>query len=878
MSTVLLEARPYRPFKSSEEYLYAMREDLAEWMNTMYPELRMNVDNFMDRLDTGVALCKHANNVRQAAEEYLARRQARNKSMTKSMTSGLAGPILSMGNVHFLPAAKSGTFFARDNVSNFIAWCRKSLQIFECLLFETDDLIMRKNEKHVILCLLEVARRGAKFGMLAPMLVQMERQIDREIAADNKANGIVCGTQTEGNSHSISTGTEEDLFDSDSEDEDDPNGPMLMYGPQPQIVTNDLKSLDEMVRDLVEKCTCPSQFPMVRVSEGKYRIGDTKVLIFVRILRSHVMVRVGGGWDTLSHYLDKHDPCRCKAQHRSSVAARLITKTNHLNNGIELHKAQVVYERSPTPSWKSNTHSAQTGSPNMDSLGSTLSPPSRARSRSRSPSAQRKINQNNESTAAATTHEKGYLASPNLTRRSMSPSPRRLDMKKKQNSLDSSSTVAAQAQATTVNNSGSNQLHQATVHFECDRDGSIITDSSKTESSGEDKTSKYENISDNGSEISDEGYRSLGIIQANGTATNQAQKRASLYSQASNEDAEISVHLEQTTSDSQVTPTDENSSKANDEDLTTISDEVTAKSDEVDRVSELPDTVDSAGTPESNFAKSGVFITDDEITIDIASSTGLRKTGFSENLYDSNGPVTPKPTTTASKIPKSPLPSRRKSAEGSSTAASDKASTLSRKIPTYRSVRKVNPSQDQKDNTWSGRTTKQRTPLAADTFDTKVSSPQVPLSRNSPVRTSQYDKNGRKIKPVSNSVNTSPNKTGPTSSLAQQLMEAAAGAQNDTQIIEKVKQLLSKYSSNQPQPMTPGGTEYDDFTTAWVNNNGVVDRTISNSPKTQSKRSSTVSTTSEGANCKEIPSVMSPRRDKGASKIPAPVRSNTGLY
>lgn len=35
-----------------------MREDLAEWINTMYPELNINVDNFMDRLDTGVALCK----------------------------------------------------------------------------------------------------------------------------------------------------------------------------------------------------------------------------------------------------------------------------------------------------------------------------------------------------------------------------------------------------------------------------------------------------------------------------------------------------------------------------------------------------------------------------------------------------------------------------------------------------------------------------------------------------------------------------------------------------------------------------------------------------------------------------------------------------
>lgn len=41
--------------------------------------------------------------------------------------------------------------------------------------------------------------------------------------------------------------------------------------------------LSFQVRDLVEKCTCPSQFPMIRVSEGKYRIGDTKVLIFVRV-------------------------------------------------------------------------------------------------------------------------------------------------------------------------------------------------------------------------------------------------------------------------------------------------------------------------------------------------------------------------------------------------------------------------------------------------------------------------------------------------------------------------------------------------------------------------------------------------------------------
>lgn len=164
----------------------------------------------------------------------MARRQARKISMTRSMTSSLALPMSQLSDVAFLPNAKAGTFFARDNVSNFIGWCRNSLGIIECLLFETDDLIMRKNERHVILCLLEVARRGAKFGMLAPMLVQMERQIDREIAAENKAaNGA----------HGNSGNEESDDEYADMQQEE----PCLIYGPQPQIVTNDLKSLDEMV-------------------------------------------------------------------------------------------------------------------------------------------------------------------------------------------------------------------------------------------------------------------------------------------------------------------------------------------------------------------------------------------------------------------------------------------------------------------------------------------------------------------------------------------------------------------------------------------------------------------------------------------------------
>ncbi|XP_031621147.1 GAS2-like protein pickled eggs [Contarinia nasturtii] len=916
MATVpaLLEARSYRPFKSSEEYLYAMREDLAEWLNTMYPELRINVDNFMDRLDTGVALCKHANNVRTAAEEYLARRQARNKSMTKSMTSGLAGPILAMGNIHFLPAAKSGTFFSRDNVSNFISWCRKSLQIFECLLFETDDLIMRKNEKHVILCLLEVARRGAKFGMLAPMLVQMERQIDREIAADNKANGVAFGTQTDDTKQttSTSTDTENGLFDTDSDDEDAEEPMLTVYGPQPQIITNDLKSLDEMVRDLVEKCTCPSQFPMVRVSEGKYRIGDTKVLIFVRILRSHVMVRVGGGWDTLSHYLDKHDPCRCRAQHRTSVAARIITRTNQATNGIELHKAQVFFERSPPSARKalngnsgSSNNATSPVTANLNSL-SPQSGQSAGRNRSRSPTPNQPKN-TTLTTEQLQSTEKILLASPNVQRRSMSPSPRRLgDLKsKKQTSFDSNAGTTA----TTTNTTNTTTEAETTKLSETNGGANGTTDSG----------GKFENISDNGSEISDEGYRSLGLIQQ---ANNNQSKRASLHSQTSLEDGKIddaktSVRLiDQTSSDSQCSPTDELSSKGTAADLIE-----TIESSPVD----IPDatlTTEETVDPKP-FEEAGVFITDDEITVDVSNTTGLRKTGFSDDLYSDS--LTKK---TFSKIPRSPM-TRRKSIDSCSINSDNATNTglpiLSRKMPVYRSVRKssspnielnamttdkvatTSPKKDNNIGTWNGRsvsTTKKRPTVGTESF-TPLSNKNsgstsnlsqkgtTPFQRNSESRISrcQYDQNGRRIV---KSTNTSPVKQS-TSPLAQQILEAAESAKNDTQMLEKMKLLLSKYTVNKTGSKSSGSSnrsrstatpspvknkdEFEDFTTAWVNSNGSLDR-ASNccAPnKAHSKRSSAASSCDSTAYGKGDIHVSN-RRDRGVSRIPAPIRQNTELY
>ncbi|XP_051959996.1 GAS2-like protein 2 [Xyrauchen texanus] len=280
-----------RPFKSSEEYLYAMKEDLAEWLKTLY-ELDITADTFMECLETGCALCRHANNVNRAAHEF----KANYPDAAQSLRIPSKDVVFQSRNV--IP----GSFLARDNVSNFIGWCRQELWIKDVLMFETNDLVERCNEKNFVLCLLEVARRGAKFGMLAPMLIQLEEEIEEEIRDQENLTEAL----GESSPPNRTFGRKESIGEPDPE-------LLARWQQQQKRVLLDMRNLDELVREILGQCSCPSQFPMTKVSEGKYKVGDSSALIFIRVLRTHVMVRVGGGWDTLEHYLDKHDPCRCAA-------------------------------------------------------------------------------------------------------------------------------------------------------------------------------------------------------------------------------------------------------------------------------------------------------------------------------------------------------------------------------------------------------------------------------------------------------------------------------------------------------------------------------------------------------------------------------------
>ena len=46
-----LEMKSVQPYSTTDEYLYAMKEDLADWLSNMYPEWRpITADNFLESL------------------------------------------------------------------------------------------------------------------------------------------------------------------------------------------------------------------------------------------------------------------------------------------------------------------------------------------------------------------------------------------------------------------------------------------------------------------------------------------------------------------------------------------------------------------------------------------------------------------------------------------------------------------------------------------------------------------------------------------------------------------------------------------------------------------------------------------------------------
>uniref|UniRef100_A0A671KQU6 Dystonin n=1 Tax=Sinocyclocheilus anshuiensis TaxID=1608454 RepID=A0A671KQU6_9TELE len=86
----------------------------------------------------------------------------------------------------------------------------------------------------------------------------------------------------------------------------------------------DADKIEDEVTRQVAKCKCPKRFQVEQIGANKYRFGDSQQLRLVRILRSTVMVRVGGGWMALDEFLVKNDPCRAKGRTNLELREKFI--------------------------------------------------------------------------------------------------------------------------------------------------------------------------------------------------------------------------------------------------------------------------------------------------------------------------------------------------------------------------------------------------------------------------------------------------------------------------------------------------------------------------------------------------------------------------
>ncbi|XP_072160602.1 growth arrest-specific protein 2 isoform X3 [Bemisia tabaci] len=340
-----------RIVSSQSRQLLPLQEDLADWINKTLGLDCLTASNLLDMLDNGVVLCRLARVIQEKMQE------AAHHGACKK-------PIPVISGRCFESAARR-SFFARDNMDKFIQFCRK-LGVHQHLLFESEDLVLHANPRNVLLCLMEVARIASLYNVEPPGLVQLEREIAEEESQHDSGLGMTAwhydsktlrhssstsvlgggggwvhrGVSPDhctigkseklrratsetgpapilrGASDGIPSDTTEDEWSRGSAEDPDFDDEQVGISLLDRKVQQATKEVQRHCHCLGSKC---DKLKVNKVGEGRYSIAGRNV--FIRLLKdTHMMVRVGGGWDTLEHFLMRHDPCQ--------QLSRSVSRTN----------------------------------------------------------------------------------------------------------------------------------------------------------------------------------------------------------------------------------------------------------------------------------------------------------------------------------------------------------------------------------------------------------------------------------------------------------------------------------------------------------------------------------------------------------------------
>eukprot|EP00049_Salpingoeca_infusionum_P013382 m.250053 g.250053 ORF g.250053 m.250053 type:complete len:470 (-) comp15432_c1_seq12:400-1809(-) len=144
--------------------------------------------------------------------------------------------------------AVKGTPGAAKNLEAFITWCR-TLGISDPDVFSVNDVAHQQDIRRVLYGIMDVARRTRRVRV--PRLVWLER---------------------------------------------------LRYMKKHKPIKDD--AMDAAVWKIREESMNQPRFPIKRLGENKYMFGEDAKPVVLRMAAKNIMVRVGGGWETLPRYLE----------------------------------------------------------------------------------------------------------------------------------------------------------------------------------------------------------------------------------------------------------------------------------------------------------------------------------------------------------------------------------------------------------------------------------------------------------------------------------------------------------------------------------------------------------------------------------------------